>query len=89
MRYVVAIVASIFMFAATWFLSGLVLLFVLPERWSQISLSVGGLQGNLVSVLGAVVGGAVAVHTFRASLKAKTGRLFRGSKTGSEQDQQP
>jgi len=89
MRYVVAIAASAFMFAATWFLSGLVLLFVFPERWSQMNLSIGGLHGNLAGILGALIGAAAAVHTFRTSLTARTGRLFRRSRTNCKPDRLP
>ena len=77
MRYVVAVVGSIFMFAATWFLSGLVLLLVLPSEWSQREVTLGGLQGDLAGVLALLPAGVVATHTFRASLKAKTGRRCR------------
>ena len=77
MRYAVAIVGGMFMFAATWFLSGLVLLFLLPSEWSQREMALGGLQGNLASVLALLPAGVVATHTFRASLRAKTGRPCR------------
>jgi len=77
MRYIVAVVGSIFMFAATWFLSGLVLLFLLPNEWSQREVALGGLQGNLASVLALLPAGVVAAHTFRASLKTKTERRHR------------
>jgi hypothetical protein len=83
MRYVVALVGSIFMFAATWLLSGLILLWVLPREWSQVEVAVGELQGNLASVLALLPAGLVATHTFRASLKTKTGRLYRRAASGS------
>jgi|GEM_PF-1644391 len=77
MRYVTAVVGSIFMFAATWFLAGLVLVWVLPAQWSQREVGIGAVGGSFAGVLGALVATAAATHTFRASLKIGAKRRSR------------
>ncbi len=77
MRYVTAVLASVFMFLAVGFLGALALSFVLPRSWAHMEIRVGLLTGNPPSVAGVFLGALAATHTFRASLKAKTGRLYR------------
>jgi len=84
MRYVTAILASLFMFLAVGFLCALALLFIIPPSWAQTQIGIGWLGGNLSSVAGAVLGALAATYTFRASLHAKTGRLYRRSKVDNE-----
>ena len=84
MRYVTAILAGVFMFVAVGFLCALALSFVLPADWAQIEIRIGMLGGNLASVAGAVLGALAAAYTFRASLHAKTGRLYRKNKAAEE-----
>jgi hypothetical protein len=65
------------MFLAVGFLCALALLLILPASWAQTEIRIGLLGGNLPSAGGAFLGALAAVYTFRASLKAKTGRLYR------------
>ncbi len=80
MRYVTAILASAFMFVAVGFLCALALLFILPSGWAQAEMRIGIVGGNSASVAGAIVGALAAAYTFKASLNAKTGRLYRKNK---------
>jgi hypothetical protein len=50
---------------------------VRASDWSQRDMALGGLQGNLASVLALLPAVAAATHTFRASLRAKIGRPCR------------
>lgn len=84
MRYVTAVLASIFMFLAVWLLSGLLLFLVTPPGWAEIGVAIGPVYANLVSLISAVLAAVAATYTFRASLKARTGRLYRRGKAGSE-----
>jgi hypothetical protein len=83
MRYVTGVLSSIFMFLAVGFLCALALSFLLPAHWVQMEIRIGSLGGNLPSVAGVLLGALAATYTFRASLKAKTGRLYRRPKRES------
>jgi hypothetical protein len=85
MRYVTAVIGSLFMFLAVTLLSGLLLMFVLPRDWAEIEVIVGPTSGNLVSIIAFTFGGIAATHTFRASLKARTGRLYRTGRSDNKQ----
>lgn len=52
MRYATAIVRGMFMFVATLFLAGLVLVWVLPPEWSQREVGIGGVGGTLAGESG-------------------------------------
>ena len=78
MRYFTAFVSGLFMFFAVWFLLGLLFLAVMPRAWAEIELGI--VEGGIPSLLAAILAGLGAVYTFKASLKAKTGRLYRKKK---------
>lgn len=80
MKYVTAILASIFIFLGVSFLAGLILLSVIPPAWTQVGVQIGLLRANIASLISIIFGGIVATYTFRASLSSKTGRLYRKKK---------
>jgi hypothetical protein len=80
MKYITPIFASIFMFLAVSFLVGLIVTFVLPSKWAQYEIQIDLLRANIPSLIGAITGGFTATYTFKASLRAKTGRLYRDEK---------
>jgi hypothetical protein len=79
MRYFTAIFSGIFMFFAVWFLLGLFFLFLMPASWREIE--TGFVEGGIPSLLAAILAGMGATYTFKASLHAKTGRLYKKEKT--------
>ncbi|MHC4315484.1 MAG: hypothetical protein ACYSW3_23820 [Planctomycetota bacterium] len=81
MKYLTALLASIFIFLGVWFLSGLILAFILPLRWWKIEFGIGLAHGNIPSILAGILGAVAASHTFKASLSAKTGKLYRRKRT--------
>ena len=80
MKYFTAVVSSIFMFFVMWFLLGLFFIAFMPRCWSEVEVECALLSGNVPSLLAAILAGLGAVYTFKASLKAKTGRLYRKKK---------
>lgn len=77
MKYVAAIISSIIIFVAVWFLSGLFFIMVLPESWCRFEITIGFITANLPSLFGMLIGIIAAKYTFTASLHAKTGVLYR------------
>jgi hypothetical protein len=76
MKYVTAIVGSIFIFLAVSFLVGMVLLFIMPSTWTHAEIQIGALRANVPSLIGIILGCIAARYTFKASLHAKTGKLY-------------
>jgi uncharacterized membrane protein len=87
MRYVAAIISSIIIFVAVWFLFGLFFIVVLPENWCQFEITIGAITATIPSLIGLFIGIIAAKYTFTASLHAKTGQLYRKKK--SHKDEQP
>lgn len=83
MKHVTAFLASVFMFWAVFFLSGIALYFVVPRSWWQIEVQIGSFNANLPSMIAFILGGITATYTFKASLHAKTGKLYRSKKADS------
>jgi len=81
MRYVTGILGGMFVFVGVWLIAGLILCVVLPQSLVAAEVGIGWLRGNVPSVIGMVLGGLAATHTFKASLNAKTGKLY-----GKEKD---
>ncbi|MHC4156240.1 MAG: hypothetical protein ACYST6_15155 [Planctomycetota bacterium] len=77
MKYLTALLSSIFIFLGVWLLSGLALSFLLPSGWWQIEIGIGLARGNIPSILAGVLAAVAATHTFKASLRAKTGKLYK------------
>ncbi len=75
MKYLVALVSSFLMFVFTWLLVAVPLAVWVPVTQQQIVFEY--LVTNIASLVGFIIGGLVATQTFRASLKAKTGKLYR------------
>ncbi len=87
MKYLAALLSSALVLVAIWFLVGFLISVVFPGNWRYLEITIGGLTANLPSLIGLVIGIFAARHTFRASLHAKTGRLYRKKK--SKKDEQP
>lgn len=66
------------MFAMTFLISTLLISLVWP--YSRTEITVGALTTNIAGLTGLVIAALAATHTFRASLKSKTGRLYRKKK---------
>jgi uncharacterized protein YacL len=75
MKKIVALLSSIFMFVVTWFISSL--LIALVWSYSRTEITIGSLTTNIAGLIGLIIAGLVATHTFRASLNAKTGKLYK------------
>lgn len=75
MRMIVGLLSSIFMFVFTWFLSGMLIVLVLP--FSRKEIVIGSLTTNIAGLIALIIAGLVATQTYRASLNAKTGRLYK------------
>lgn len=85
MKYIVAFISSFLMFLLTWLLVAIPLAVLVPYTQKQIVFEY--LITNIASLVGFIVGGLVATQTFRASLKAKTGKLYReDQEDGSEKE---
>ena len=87
MKWIKAIVGGILMFLATFVVVSLVLVWVLPEAWAQYVVSIGAVSANLPSILALMAASLAAGGTFKASFKAKTGKLYRkdsGRKTSTD-----
>jgi hypothetical protein len=78
MKYIIALLSSIFVFLGVWLLLGLALDLLLPSQWSEIEIGIGPARGNITGVIAALLGAIAATSAFKASLHAKTGRLYRG-----------
>ena len=80
MKYATAIISAIFIFVMVFILMGIVFAWVFPKDWWQITINLGLLSANLPSMIAIILGGLAATATFRASLNAKTGKLYRKPK---------
>jgi formate hydrogenlyase subunit 4 len=86
MKMIVAFVGSFLMFVMTWLLVAVPLAVWVPYTQKQIVFEY--LVTNIASLVGFVVGGLVATQTFRASLKARTGKLYREEKDSVSNEKQ-
>ena len=77
MKYVVAIISSVFMFICVGILVGILLALICPKAWFDIVLDLGLLSANVPSIIATVIAGIAATHTFRASLRAKSFKLYK------------
>jgi len=84
MKYVTAILSGIFMFLAVLFLLGLAFLYIMPATWWEIEFGIGLMSGNVPCAIAAVIAAVVAIYTFKTSLCAKTGKLYRKEKKNEE-----
>ena len=82
MKYFTAFVSGLFMFFAVWFLLGLLFLAVMPRAWAGVELGI--VEGGIPSLLAAILAGLGATYTFKASLHAKTGRLYKNKKANKD-----
>jgi len=80
MKYITAILSGIFMFLAVSSLLGLAFLYIIPAAWWQIEFGTGLISGNVPCAIAAVIAAVVAIYTFKTSLCAKTGKLYRKAK---------
>ena len=76
-KYLTAIISAIFIFFAVFLLLGLGLSIVIPSKWFDIYINLGLLTANIPSIISAVISAIAATYTFKASLHAKTGKLYR------------
>jgi len=76
MKYFTALLSSLFIFLCVWLLASLGFSLILPSRWSELEIGIGLIRGNLLGLLGGLLGAIAATFTFKASLQAKTGRLY-------------
>ncbi|MBN1392389.1 MAG: hypothetical protein JW947_06250 [Sedimentisphaerales bacterium] len=77
MKYLVSTVSAVFIFFAAWFILGFFFAAVLPISWFDIEIQIGSLTANIPSLLSIVGASIAATSTFKASLSAKTGKLYR------------
>ena len=75
MKIIVAFISSFIMFILTWLLVAIPLAVLIPYTQKQIVFEY--MVTNIASLAGFILGGLVATQTFRASLKAKTGKLYK------------
>jgi hypothetical protein len=84
MKYITAILSSLFIFVCVGILSGILLALVCPKSWFGIELNLGLLSTNFPSLIAIVIAGVAATHTFRASLHGKTFRLYKSKRNGKD-----
>ena len=77
MKYIAAILSGLFIFVFVGLLSGILLALICPKAWFEIELNLGLLSANIPSLITIVIAGVAATHTFRASLRAKTFKLYK------------
>ena len=77
MRYFTAILSGLFIFVCVGILSGILLVLNCPKTWFGIELNLGLLTTNVPSLIAVVIASLAATHTFQASLRAKTFRLYK------------
>jgi len=80
LKYIVAFISALFIFATCFILCGLVTSMLIPFSWSVTIVAIGPLDANIASLLSLVLSSIAATMTFKASLTAKTGKLSRKSK---------
>lgn len=74
MKYVVAVAGSLIIFVGTGLILGLILAMICPASWSQTYINLGLLSANIPSLIAFVIASLAATHSFRASLRLKTGK---------------
>jgi hypothetical protein len=79
MRYLVAVLGSVFIFVCVWFLFGLMLAWILPPAWASAEITLGFFGGSLAGVIATLPAGLAAAHSFRASTRVKTRRSNKKS----------
>jgi len=77
MKYVTAILASIFIFLAVFVLIGLFLSVLFPRNWLEFNIELCTMTFNILSAIAFLLASVAATYTFKASLHAKTGKLYR------------
>lgn len=83
-KVLVALMSSLFIFVPVWLIVSILVAFVWPYSLTAV-LTVGIVTANIASLIGLIAAGLAATHTFRASLNAKTGKLYRKNKKSSEE----
>ncbi|MGA2678288.1 MAG: hypothetical protein ABSF37_03185 [Sedimentisphaerales bacterium] len=73
MKYVVAVVGGLIIFIGAGLVSGLVLIMICPISWRETYINLGLLSANIPSLIAFAIASLAATHSFRASLRAKTG----------------
>lgn len=86
-KNIVPILSSVFMFVATFIVSGIFLSLFLPEAWCQKIISFVILKINFVLLVSLSMSTTAAAITFRSSFSAKTGKLYK--KTEKEKNETP
>ena len=71
MKMFIALISSLVMFVLTWLTISFLILPMMPLS------GIISVAGTIISI---IISGFVAVYTFRASLKAKTGKLYKREK---------
>ena len=82
MKMIVALLSSIFMFVVTWFISSMIIAMV--WSYSRTEITIGFLTTNIAGLLSLIIASLVARQTFRASLHAKTGKLYKKDKDSEQ-----
>lgn len=80
MKYVVPIIASLFIFIATFIVVGFILGFIVPESWWRTWFTIGSFSANLPSFIAFILASLAATQTFRASFRSQTGKLYKKKK---------
>jgi hypothetical protein len=74
MKYVVAAVGSLIIFIGAGLVSGLVLVMICPISWRETYINLGLFSANIPSLIAFAIASLAATHSFRASLRLKTGK---------------
>ena len=77
MKYVVAMISSVFIFICVGILVGILLALICPKSWFDTVLDLGFLSANVSSIIAAFIASLAATHTFRTSLRAKSFKLYK------------
>lgn len=85
MRYFTAIISGLFIFVAVFLIVSLILAFITPGL-AEVHLNIGLIEGNLIGLIAFLLSTIAATMTFKASLHAKTGRLYT-KKTAEDKKQ--
>lgn len=77
MKYAVALFSGLFIFVAIFFLLSLLLSVILPASFFEVEIQIGSLGVNIPSMISLLIAAISARLTFKASLHAKTGKLYK------------
>ena len=77
MKYITALLSSLFIFVCVEFLSITLLVFICPKSWFWFELKLGMLSANIPFVIATVIASVIATHTFHASLHSKRFKLYK------------